>query len=302
MAVINERKMKVAEDSILSADAVRAYLENRLSDEERVAFEQIVAADFFVSDALDGIRSKGNLNAAFGEIESIANDLREQSGISKKTTDTLANAFQMNWSVLAYAAVVIAVIVVVGFVIAHQSSKQNKTPVAVEETVVPPVAVDSPTILAKDAVKPDSMESSAVTIVHNSAENVSSALSAPQSVPAKPVVKSVTDTVSAMTLFNNGNYIEAEKKFDQMIASNPDNYEGRYFGAVSAYINGNSSKAEKQFDYMLSKGIYPEGSKWYKANILLKNGDTATAKEMLRSLSISAGIYKERAIKKLEGL
>jgi predicted Zn-dependent protease len=71
---------------------------------------------------------------------------------------------------------------------------------------------------------------------------------------------------------------------------------------VSTYINGNTAKAEQQFDKLLRRGVYVEGSKWYKANILLKKGKTAEAKELLQSLDKNNGCYHDRAVKKLEAL
>jgi Flp pilus assembly protein TadD len=111
-----------------------------------------------------------------------------------------------------------------------------------------------------------------------------------------------TDIAQAMSLFTNGDYKNAEAKFNEVLAKSPDNADATYFGGVSTYINGNNAKAEQQFDKLLRKGVYVEGSKWYKANILLRKGKTAEAKELLQSLSNSSGVYRDRAVKKLEAL
>jgi len=42
-----------------------------------------------------------------------------------------------------------------------------------------------------------------------------------------------------------------------------------------------------------------DGSKWYKANILLKQGKKEEAKKLFQQLSETSGSYKERAQKKL---
>ncbi|HEY0261637.1 MAG TPA: tetratricopeptide repeat protein [Chitinophagales bacterium] len=298
MAIISEQKTSVAENGIVSAETIRAYLENKLSDEERNEFEQFIASDPFAADALEGIRGAGNASATFLAIESIANHLRERSGTSKKSNDGLTNSIQINWTIFAYAGIVIGIIIAVGVIISFVSSKSKKESViATTETVaVPaPTTVDSTTEIPKK-------DSVAIPIPQTTAPVVVVKPIPPVSTTTQQKDSSATGTADAMTLFNTANYIDAEKKFDEALTKSPNNYEAQYFSAVSAYINGNSSKAEKQFDYMLNNGLYVEGSKWYKACILLKKGDTATASEMLRSLSISSGIYKERAIKKLETL
>ena len=54
------------------------------------------------------------------------------------------------------------------------------------------------------------------------------------------------------------------------------------------------------FDKILKKGgLYADGAKWYKANILVKKGDIEHGKTLLQELSNSNGSYKERATKKL---
>jgi len=64
-------------------------------------------------------------------------------------------------------------------------------------------------------------------------------------------------------------------------------------------MNGNTKKSEKNFEKLLKEGAkYSEGSKWYKANILLKKGKRDEAKKLLDELANSGGSYKERAVKK----
>jgi len=104
----------------------------------------------------------------------------------------------------------------------------------------------------------------------------------------------------AMKKFNSGNYKAASDMFDVILKKEPNNKEAQYFGAVSDYINGKYSKSEKAFDKLLKGGVnYVEGSKWYKANILLQKGKKEEAKKILNDLSNSNGSYKERAVKKL---
>lgn len=112
--------------------------------------------------------------------------------------------------------------------------------------------------------------------------------------------KATVSMDDAMKEFNSGNYKKASEQFDALLKIHPENAEALYFGGISDYINGNTKKSEKNFDKLLtgSKG-YAEGSKWYKANILLKKGKKEEAKKLLQDLSQTNGSYKERAVKKL---
>ena len=116
-----------------------------------------------------------------------------------------------------------------------------------------------------------------------------------------------TETISnnlmvAKTLFDAGDYRAAEKKYNEALGEDPTNPEAMYFGAISNYINGNNKQAEPKFDRLLQKGFFPEGSKWYKANILIKKGQIEDAKPLLRDLINTNNSFKERAVKKYEEL
>lgn len=104
----------------------------------------------------------------------------------------------------------------------------------------------------------------------------------------------------AMKTFNSGNYTEAARQFDEILKKTPQNSEALYFGGISEYINGNNKKSERNFDLLLKTNRYTEGSKWYKANILLKKGKREEAIKLLQELSLTNGSYKQRAVKKLE--
>ncbi len=105
----------------------------------------------------------------------------------------------------------------------------------------------------------------------------------------------------AMTSFNKGDYKKSAEQFDEVLKKQPENPDALYFGGISDYINGKNAKSEKSFDKLLKDGKrYIDGSKWYKANILLKKGKTEEAKKLLQELANSNGSYKERAVKKIE--
>lgn len=111
--------------------------------------------------------------------------------------------------------------------------------------------------------------------------------------------KSTANIDDAMKSFNSGDYKKASEQFNQILNEQPENSAALYFGGISDYINTNAKKGEKNFDKLLKKGDnYIEGSKWYKANILLKKGKKEEAKKLLDDLSSTNGSYKERAVKK----
>lgn len=115
--------------------------------------------------------------------------------------------------------------------------------------------------------------------------------------------KAVPTQAEAMQNFNSGNYKASSEQFEAILKSQPNNADAQYFGGVSDYLNGNLSKSEKQFDKLLKSGTrYTEGSKWYKANILIKKGKKEDAKKILNELSNTNNSYKERATNKLKDL
>lgn len=104
----------------------------------------------------------------------------------------------------------------------------------------------------------------------------------------------------AMQSFNAGEYKKSSAQFDEVLKKDPTNTDALYFGGISDYIEGNISKGEKNFDKLLKAGNrYIEGSKWYKANILLQKNKKAEAKKLLQDLAGANSSYKERAVKKL---
>jgi len=118
-----------------------------------------------------------------------------------------------------------------------------------------------------------------------------------EKVPANKVTVITMD--DAMKSFNGGDYKASSEQFSQILSQQPNNVDALYFGGISDYINGNTKKSEKNFDKLLKEGAkYSEGSKWYKANILLKKGKKDEAKKLLDELANSGGSYKERAVKK----
>ncbi len=104
----------------------------------------------------------------------------------------------------------------------------------------------------------------------------------------------------ARALFDAGDFKEAGKKYNKVLSDQPENMDALFFGGICEYKNGKLKPAEKNFDKLLKSGQYVDGSKWYKANVLLDRGKRDEAKLLLEQLSTTPNPYKDRAVKKYE--
>jgi hypothetical protein len=142
-----------------------------------------------------------------------------------------------------------------------------------------------------------------VTISANKAKENNFSAAAPEAMVSEKDKKAENENGSldvAMKNFNSGDYKKSAKEFEKILKHEPENIDAIYFGAISDYLNGNSARAEGGFDKVLKKGSkFVEGSKWYKANILLTKGDIEHAKSLLQEIAAGNGSYKERAVKKM---
>lgn len=149
------------------------------------------------------------------------------------------------------------------------------------------------------------MNSTLTTSSNYSAAPAASDANAPKAASKTEEPKAKDDTNKptldeAMKSFNSGDYKTAATQFDGVLKEQPDNPEALFFGGVSDYVQNDLKASEKSFDKLLKKGTkFVDGSKWYKANILLKKGKKEEAKKLLEELSNTNGSYTERAKKKL---
>ncbi|MCW3127947.1 MAG: hypothetical protein JWO03_3605, partial [Bacteroidetes bacterium] len=105
---------------------------------------------------------------------------------------------------------------------------------------------------------------------------------------------------AARTLFDAGDFKEAGKVYNKVLSDQPDNADALYFGGICEYHNGKNRQAEKSFDKLLKANQYVEGSKWYKAQVLIERGKKDEAKQLLRDLINTNSSFKDRAVKKYE--
>jgi len=171
-----------------------------------------------------------------------------------------------------------------------------------EEVVVNSLRVasgDANTEKKKMAAKEESLKRSKLEKKEDAAPTTENIVrgSIVETVPINKVTIITMD--DAMKSFNSGDYKASSEQFTEILKEQPTNADALYFGGISDYINGNTKKSEKNFDKLLKDGTkFTEGSKWYKANILLKKGKRDEAKKILDELANSNGSYKERAVKK----
>ncbi len=351
-------KVILSEQGVVTEEALTAYLQNKLSPDEKQQLEKLLQEDPFARDALEGLQNSSNQAAVHTSVSSLNKKVRERSGLKER------KGLKLHWVNYAWAAVVFGLLVAIGFVmvnflnkkdnnLALNSSKENMTAPSIVSKDTAAVS-ERPKVLVADSSVTNATGSDTVAAavtgspaqikpVPNQAKNLDDKItpnpastkpiqaSAPQNTTAgnqkvaepaksktdtskashinanKNALQPVTDTRDAATVmdeamksFNSGDYAASGDNFDKILKHDPDNTDALYFGGISDYINGKTGKSENNFDKLLKKGNkYIEGSKWYKANILIKKGHSEAAKPLLQDLSNSNGSYKERAIKKL---
>lgn len=369
------RKITLTHNGVLTAKAMRAYVEGKLSDEQLTEVKNILANDVFAQDAFEGFKAAADIDAALIAANEVKEKIKDNTGAGKIAITSI----QVNWALLAYAAAFIGLVLGIGFVFMmynnHNQSEQLAV-VAYSDTLINDALNEvKNTDFLSESPLPDS------TVIDTFSSNIADAhtevaepqsraveeqlpdkkakeekklpVASTQNVAGKSVapVTEVTDKPSAikkeekaakqnisvapmqaqaltaasaaqsnegdkkakdeeketavsfdkaMKSFNAGDYKNAGALFEEISAKSPNNSEAIYFSGVCNYINGNKPKAEQKFDKLIKKGSYTEGSKWYKANILLSGGEKDDAIKILKQLTSSPGVFKARAIKKLE--
>jgi tetratricopeptide (TPR) repeat protein len=316
------KHIDLTEDGVITQQALLAYAEGRLNDAERTEMDRLLRDDAFAQEALDGLRSSSIPGQIPGAIISINTKLYERTGMRERRK----KGIEIHWANYAYAAVVLGVLIGVGFVMIHIFSNRQEQ-VAINNP--PPQAQESLLVIEEKKKEIPAPDTIAV------ARNKDSSLSEPL-VEAPPLASNLSahtpdkeskttvtnaDKLSiqtpapspmggevaaqlgvARTFFEAGNYTDAEKKYNEILASQPENTDALYFGGISSYLSGSKGFGEANFNKLIKLGQYPEGTKWYKANILLKKGKKDDAKQLLRDLVNSNSIFKERSIKLYEEL
>lgn len=196
---------------------------------------------------------------------------------------------------------------------AGKSATGTTAPAVINSTVVANAGAGAaPASTQSQSYKPTQVQSAAEVAVlekanaRSKAEGVKTKQTTEADETKKAAAKDAKETEAsgsvddAMKSFNSADYKTASEQFDAVLKNSPDNAEALYFGGISDYLSGRSAKSEKSFDRLIKTSRYTEGSKWYKANLLLKKGKKDEAVKLLNDLAGTSGMYKERAVKKLE--
>ena len=297
------------EDGVITEEALLAYAEGKLSPVEQAEMERLLRDDPFAQEALEGMRKSSKPSEIHHALTSINSQLREKTGIRERNK----KGIQIHWANYAYAALVLGVLVGVAFVMIHIFSNKQKEQMAKATDSVPVIEekkkeepkVDSARLIAEAALK-DSLAHKADSIAAIATQN-SSQGDQKTAAPTIDNTGSSNGDVSAQlavakAFFDANGYGNAEKKYDDILAKQPDNIEALYFGGICNYINGTKALGEANFDRLMKGGVYMDGAKWYKALILIRNGKKDQAKPILKDLTITGGYFKDRATKQYQDL
>jgi tetratricopeptide (TPR) repeat protein len=141
--------MKLSEKGIITSEALQAYVRNELSAGDKQELEKLLREDPFAQEALEGLQtSQANIDST---ILNVNRKVRERAGIKEK------KGIDIHWTNYAWAAVVVGLLIGIGFVMINYMSKKAaqpialKTPAAKEEKPAP-VAVTQQ--LITDSTKP----------------------------------------------------------------------------------------------------------------------------------------------------
>ena len=302
------------EEGVITEEALLAYAEGKLSPVEQAEMERLLRDDPFAQEALEGMRKSAKPSEIHHALTSINTQLREKTGIRERNK----KGIQIHWANYAYAALVLGVLVGVAFVMIHIFSNKQKEQMAKATDSVPVIEekkkeepkIDSAKLIAEAALK-DSLAHKADSIAAIATQNpnqadkksASSTTANPASDNSTPVNGDVTAQLAVGKAFFDANsYGNAEKKYDDILAKQPNNVEALYFGGICNYINGTKAFGEANFDRLMKGGIYMDGAKWYKAQILIRKGKKEEAKPIVKDLTVTGGYFKDRATKQYQDL
>lgn len=324
--MVNLKHTGLTEEGVITEEALLAYAEGRLGHAEQAGMEKLLLDDPFAQEALEGMRTSPRPGEIHTVITSINTQLREKTGIRERNK----KGIEIHWANYAYAAVVLGMLVGVAFVMINIFSNKQKVQMAKATESIPVMEekkkegpkADTAKLIAATAPK-DSIASKmnandlTATATGGAPQNPNQAEQ--KAVAEKPVVPVTSPPAPAQTsgpasgeiaaqlavaraFFDANNYANAEKKYNDILASQPDNVEALYFGGVCNFINGSKGLGEANFDKLMKGGVYMDGAKWYKALILIKNGQKDQAKPILKDLTVTGGYFKDRATKQYQDL
>ena len=140
------KHITITQEGVITQEALLAYSQGKLSADEATKLEKLLRDDPFAQDALEGMRGA----AAPGEMKSVITSLnvqlREKTGAREKKK----KGVEIHWATYAYAAVIVGILVGLGFVMVHfiadkdQRIAMNKEVPQAQESL--PVTEEKPMI------------------------------------------------------------------------------------------------------------------------------------------------------------
>ena len=107
----SKKDSHVLEAGVINEASMLAYLNNQLSADERQQFEKLLKDDPFAQEALEGFQASQSEAAVATTLTAIHKKVRERTGVKEK------KGFQIHWSNYAWAAVMLGLLIGIGFVI-----------------------------------------------------------------------------------------------------------------------------------------------------------------------------------------
>ncbi len=143
--------MILSEKGVITSEALLAYARNELTAGEKQELEKLLLDDPFAQEALEGLQSAKVNTTVAATILNVNRKVRERAGIKEKKT------FDIHWTNYAWAAVVVGMLIGIGFVLINFIGKHGtqqiamKTQNAKEEKPAP--VVPQPQVVSADSTK-----------------------------------------------------------------------------------------------------------------------------------------------------
>ncbi|MCB9233835.1 MAG: tetratricopeptide repeat protein [Bacteroidia bacterium] len=105
-----------------------------------------------------------------------------------------------------------------------------------------------------------------------------------------------------MSHYDNKNFTDAVKSFEEVIAVDPANREARFYGGVAYFELGLYNNAEKHFQYLTQNpsGKHYDQAQWYLAEIHVRRNELQAARKILKDLENGSGEFKSKATERLK--
>lgn len=153
----------IAENGILTNEAMVAFLEGRLSPVQNAEIEKIMAEDPFAAEALEGIKAQNiSISTVNATLSHINQKIKDKSGVKKKQNPAL----KFQWINYAFAASVIGILLAVGIwfvtylstadkqMAKNETTLQNDNTIATTATAVESETADTSAPIVTEAAEP----------------------------------------------------------------------------------------------------------------------------------------------------